>query len=94
MPDTPQSEVELERLSQVADAQLGVAEELGWSADGFAALAAHLKWESWLVTVPVAVVVYLLAIYRYRKRAATAEDNYFRVAGLGKYAGKQVSGDA
>lgn len=88
-----QSEVELQRVSELADARLDVAEEFGWAVGAFAALAAHLKWESWLVTLPVAVGTYALAIYRYRKRAAMAEDNYCRAAGLGKYAGNHGSSD-
>ena len=83
----------LEHLSQVADAELGVAEELGWAVASFAALAIHLKWESWFLTIAGAAGAYMLAVYRYRKRAALAEDNYYRAAGFGKYAGKPGSTD-
>ncbi|MBI4809604.1 MAG: hypothetical protein HY799_11735 [Nitrosomonadales bacterium] len=93
MIDVPATE-KFERLSQVADAELGVAEELGWAIAVFAALATYLKWESWLLTAAVGVSAYVLAIYRYRKRAAVAEDIYYRAAGLGKYAGKRERGDA
>ncbi len=80
---------ELEHLSQVADAKLGVAEELGWAVAILAAAVVHLKWESWLLTICSAIGSYVLAVYRYRKRAADAEDNYFRAAGLGKYVSKR-----
>lgn len=76
---------ELEHQSKLADAKLGVAEELGWIIAAFAAIAAYLKWESWLVTAAVAVGMYLITTYRYRKRATIAEDQFFHVAGLGKY---------
>lgn len=89
-----QSGAELQHQSEVTDAELGVAEELGWAIAAFAALAAHLKWEAWLVTVPVAVGAYALSTYRFRKRAAAAEDRYYSVAGLGKYAARRTSHDA
>jgi hypothetical protein len=88
------SEVELQHQCEVADAELGVAEELGWAVAALAGLAAHLKLETWLVTVPIAIGAYVLSIYRYRRRAATADDNYYRVTGLGKYVGTRTSNDA
>ncbi len=39
-----------------------------------------------LFTAPAGVVAYVLVVLRYRKRAATAEDRYFRAERLGKYA--------
>lgn len=90
----PLPEAELQHQSEVADAELGVAEELGWAVAALAGLAAHLRWGAWLVTVPIAVGAYVLSIYRYRKRAAAAEDTYYRVAGLGKYVGTRTSNDA
>lgn len=74
-----------EHLSKLADAELGVAEALGWAVAGFAGLAVHLAYGIWLMTIPVAIGSYILATHRYRKRAAKAEDEYFRSAGLGKY---------
>jgi hypothetical protein len=86
---TPDSD--LQRQSEVADAELGVAEELGWPLAILAGLVIYLKWDSWLVGVAIAIGAYVLAIYRYRRRAAKAEDRYFRAAGLGKYAGSHVN---
>jgi len=84
---------ELEHQSEVADAELGVAEELGWPLAMLAGLAAYLKWDNGLLTLPIAIGAYVLAIYRYRRRVAHAEDKYFRAAGLGKYAGGRGSDD-
>ena len=93
MADSPIAQ-ELEKLSQIADAELGVAEELGWAIAILAASAVHLKWESWLLTIAAAIGSYILAVYRYRKGAAVAEDNYYRSAGLGKYVVKREKYDA
>lgn len=87
-------EEELEQQSAIANAALGVAEDLGWAVALLAGLAAYLKWDSWLVTFPVTAGAYMVAIYRYRRRAAQAEDSYFRAARLGKYAGSSVANDA
>ncbi|MBE0548209.1 MAG: hypothetical protein IH627_11270 [Rubrivivax sp.] len=76
----------LRLAAELADAELGVAEELAWPLAVFAAIAAHLKWQSWLITVACAASAYCLAIYRYRRKQAKAEDAYFRAASLGKYA--------
>lgn len=83
-----QDENELKQRSEVADAQLGVAEELGWPLGIFVGIAVYLHWSSWLFAVPSAIGAYALAIYRYRRKSAQAEDAYYRVVGLGKYAGK------
>ena len=85
---------DLQHQSEVADARLGVAEELGWAVAIFAGVSVYLKWDSWLFALAVAIGAYLLAVYRYRRRAAQAEDKYFRAAGLGKYASNQGTGDA
>ena len=86
--------LDLERRSELADAKLGVAEEFAWAVAIFAAIAAHLKWESWYLTVPLGAAVYFIATYRYRRQASKAEDEYFRSAGLGKYVGQSKLGDA
>lgn len=79
------TELELQHRSEVADAKFGVADDLGWLAAGFAAAATHLKWDSWLLAVGAAVVIYILCTYPYRRDAAAAEDNYYRAAKRGKY---------
>ena len=88
------SHVELERHSELADAKLGVAEELGWIIAILAGVSAYLKLQNWLAGVAIAAVAYFVATYRYRQQAATAEDAYFRAAGLGKYSRSLESPDA
>ena len=80
------TETELQHQSDLADARLGVAEELWWPMTIVTAVAAHLKWDNWFLTIAVVVAVYFLVTYRYRRAADKAEDEYFRVARLGKYA--------
>lgn len=75
----------LEHLSQMADAELGVAEDLGWVIAILCATLFQFKWESWILSMTAGAIAYVVAIYRYRKRAEIAEDNYFKAAGLGKY---------
>jgi len=76
---------DLERASQLADARLGVAEELGWPLALAVATAAHLKWEGWLLTLAVAALTYYAVTFRYRRASNRAEDAHHRAAGLGKY---------
>jgi hypothetical protein len=80
-----QTETDLQKTSEIADAELGVAEELGWGVAAFAGIAAYLKWESWLFAIGVFVLAYVASVYSYRRKAALAEDKYYKSAGLGKY---------
>ena len=77
--------IDLERKSEIADAELGVAEDIGWGTAGFAAMAAYLKWNSWLITILVGVSVYLLAVFSYYKKSNQANDAYQRATKTGKY---------
>lgn len=78
-------EAELEKASKLADAELGVAEELGWVLAALAAGIVHIKVDNWWVTVAAFGIAYWLVTLRYRKRSAAAEDAYYRAAKLGKY---------
>jgi hypothetical protein len=77
---------DLERASELADARLGVAEDLGWPVALLSGLLVLIKFDSWLLALAGAVATYFLATWRYRRGAEAAEDKYFRAAGLGKYA--------
>ena len=85
------TEAELQTASELADAKLGVAEELAWPLAIFVAIAAHLAWGYWLLTFPLAAAGYYLATYKYRRESASAEDKYYKAAGLGKYVGQGKS---
>ena len=76
---------ELEQDSRVADAELGVAEELGWGIAVLAGLACGLHTHNWVLSLPFGAAAYWLVTLRYRRRAAAIEDRYFRAAKLGKY---------
>ena len=80
------TETELKCQSDLADARLGVAEELWWPMAILAAIAIHMQWDNWLLTAASVIAVYFLVTHRYRRAADKAEDEYFRVAHLGKYA--------
>lgn len=84
---------ELQHKSEIADARLGVAEELGWPIAFLAGVAVHFQWGSWIAAIAAAIMAYWLATYRYRRSAAKAEDSYFRQAGLGKDALKGGESD-
>ncbi|MEJ8840457.1 hypothetical protein [Ramlibacter sp. AN1133] len=84
---------ELQNQSELADARLGVAEELGWAVAFLAGLVVYLRWDTWLGGVAAAVVAYWLATFQYRRAAAKAEDAYFRQAGLGKYVPRRGESD-
>lgn len=70
---TLQTDTELDCLSRIADAELGVAEELGWHIAFLAGLSVHLIWENWLVTVVTAIFMYFVSVYRWQKKASEAE---------------------
>jgi len=74
----------VEHRMELADAKLGVAEDLGWVAAGFAAVAMYLLLESWLAAIGAFVVIYLIATYRYRREKKAATDAYKRATGAGK----------
>ncbi len=62
----------------LADAKLGVAKDLGWVAAGFAAVSMYLLLESWLAAIGAFVLIYVVAIYKYRKDEKAAADAYER----------------
>ena len=80
---------ELQHESELADARLGVAEELGWAIAFLAGLVVYLKWDTWMGGIATGVGAYWLATFQYRRAAAKSEDEYFREAKLGKYVAKR-----
>jgi len=76
---------ELEKRADIELARLGVAEDLAWWIAICAAIAAYLRWESWLLAIAIVIGGYFAITYPYRKRESAAEDAHHRVAGLGKY---------
>jgi len=76
---------DLERASVIADAELAVAEHLGWVIAVLAGAAMQLAWAQWLVSALAAAAGYGLATFHYQRKAAKAEDAYHRAIGFGKY---------
>ena len=77
---------QLEEQSKIADAELGVAEELSWGIAILAGLLVYLKADAWYLALAAAGVAYWLATFRYRRKSAAAEEAFFKAAKLGKYA--------
>lgn len=60
----------------IADAKLLVAERLGWHVMlGWGAYA-QLRWDSWLITIPICAGIYFLTTYDYQKDHERAWDAY------------------
>ncbi|MYN05568.1 hypothetical protein GTP41_26095 [Pseudoduganella sp. DS3] len=85
-------ENELELKSMLADTRLGVAEELGWTCAIFAALGLYAFFHSLFITIVGFGLAYYLVTLRYRRAANSAEDEFHKHAGIGKYSAHS-SGD-
>lgn len=83
-----QSEQQLERAHEIAWAKLGVAEDIGWIAACFAAIAAYLAWSSWIVVIVVLGGGFYAITVRYRSESQRATETYYRAAKLGAYSGR------
>lgn len=88
------TEEELQHQSELADARLDVAEDLWWPIAILAAVTVNLRWDNWLLTVVAFVASYFLVVLKYRQTADKAEDEYYRVAHLGKYMRSSKAEDA
>ena len=62
---TAEQQIDIQR--QVADAKLGVAEDLAWHGAIFLALMSWFRWDSWL-GAGVAAVAYYWIVTRYYGR--------------------------
>jgi hypothetical protein len=84
----------LERLSEIADAKLGVAEDLRWI---IAVLVAALVYErtdhSFIYAAVAFVAAFALTVYEFREAATKAEDAWLRATSLGKYAPRAETTD-
>ena len=88
------TEPDLKKASDLTDATLEVAEELGLPIALLLGAISHLYLSNWLLTIPAAVDGYLFAMYKYRRESAVAEDHYYCTVGLGKYVGNRRESDA
>jgi hypothetical protein len=76
---------ELRRTSEIADAQLGVAEEFAWPVAALSAALAYVTRNHWAWAVLAFVAGFLVSVYPLRRASDKAEDAYFKAACLGKY---------
>ena len=79
------TEEDLQHRSEIADARLGVAEELCWFVVILVTAVIQLKWDTWMGGIAAAAFSYYFLTLSYRRAAAQAEDDYFKAAHLGKY---------
>jgi hypothetical protein len=80
------TEVErLEHASVIADARLGVAEELSWFIAFLGAVVVHMKESNWFFTMPAFIALYMFFTHTYKKKAKKAEDDWYRAGKFGKY---------
>jgi hypothetical protein len=79
--------------SELANARLGVAEDLGWLLAIVAAIASHLAFHSWAITIGIGLATYYFCTLKFRRESATADDRYQHAAGLGKYYQRQPGSD-
>ena len=75
---TPDELREIENRMELADAKLGVAEELGFAAAGFAALWVYVLSDSVLLAIGAFAFLYLAAKYKYKQEVKAAEDAFER----------------
>ena len=78
-------EGDLQHRSEIADARLGVAEELCWFVLILVVAVVQLKWDTWMGGIAAGAFSYYFFTLSYRRAAAKAEDEYFKAAHLGKY---------
>ncbi|MDE2000741.1 MAG: hypothetical protein KGI91_01590 [Burkholderiales bacterium] len=83
----------LRQRSEIADARLGVAEELVWFIAFLIAYVANQHLDSVIASLAIFALTYFAVTAPYRSQAKTAEDTYFRVAKLGKYAQRGLRDD-
>ena len=77
------TEIELEMVSKMADARLGVAERFSWYIAGLLALVAHLRWDSWLLTAGAGVIGFFLSVHNFRKDSRLAKNAYAKASKTG-----------
>jgi hypothetical protein len=78
-------EEELETKTRVADARLGLVEDLRWTIAPLAAIAVQHYWHTWPISVGVGIIAFFAIPYPFSKESDRAQDAYERFTGTGKY---------
>jgi hypothetical protein len=79
------TETELETRLRIAEARLGVAEELRWFISPLAGIAAQQFWHSWPLSAAVAIIAIFAVPYPFSKAYDKAQDEHEKFTGTGKY---------
>lgn len=79
------TESELEQRCKIAEAKLGVAEQLRLPMASLAGLLAYSYWKSWIISFVVIVVFMYIVPYWYDKDYEKKMDDYEKFTGTGKY---------
>jgi hypothetical protein len=79
------AEAEAQKRCDIATAKLGVAEELRFAVAIPCAFAIYLKYDSWIVSIILGVMVFFLVTYWYEKEYDAVHDAYERLTGTGKH---------
>jgi hypothetical protein len=74
--EEPTATQRVELHLRLANAKNEVAARMGWHIAFWAALAAHLKWTSWPITLVAAIGLYLLATYGFKQDVERAKVKY------------------
>lgn len=85
MTAAPDQTETLRRASELADAQLEVAEVFAWPMAGLSAALAYVTLHHWAWAVVAYVGGFVVSVYSMRKASDNAEDAYFKAAKLGNY---------
>lgn len=79
------TERDLKVACDLADAKLATVEEWGFGAAVGWAIAAHLYWHRWYLSVVIFAVIVVFSAHPYRKKSAAAWDAYERHTKTGKH---------
>lgn len=78
-------DTEFELRFKIAEAKLGVAEQLRVPIAGLAAMLAYSYWDSWFIALGIAVALFFIVPYGFSKEYDKASDEYEKATGTGKY---------
>lgn len=74
-----------ERACDIADARLGIVEDLRWSIAFLVSCCVYLLWHSWIAAILIYWVPFFLLPYQVAKESDAAHDRLERLEGTGKY---------
>jgi hypothetical protein len=79
------TDAELELRFRIAEAKLGVAEQLRIPIAGLAGVLAYSSWDSWFIALGIVVALFFLVPYGFSKEYDRASAEWEKATGTGKY---------